>query len=93
MRLMREAINQQHVEIARLTRNIESSNHQLRKKNEVIAQLKNRLYKYENTEKNSGNSCMPPSKERLNPNRSLEKASCHFLMTAIRKTALYILDP
>ena len=27
------------------------------------------------------------------PNRSLEKASCHFLMTAIRKTALYILDP
>ena len=29
----------------------------------------------------------------LNPNRSLEKASCHFLMTAIRKTALYILDP
>ena len=29
----------------------------------------------------------------INPNRSLEKASCHFLMTAIRKTALYILDP
>ena len=28
----------------------------------------------------------------LNPNRSLEKASCHFLMTAIRKTALYMLD-
>ena len=27
------------------------------------------------------------------PNRSLEKASCHFLMTAIRKTALYMLDP
>ena len=26
------------------------------------------------------------------PNRSLEKASCHFLMTAIRKTALYMLD-
>ncbi|WP_158635984.1 hypothetical protein [Prevotella brunnea] len=29
----------------------------------------------------------------LNPNRSLEKVSCHFLMTAIRKTALYMLDP
>lgn len=29
---------------------------------------------------------------RFNPNRSLEKASCHFLMTAIRKTALYMLD-
>ena len=28
----------------------------------------------------------------LIPNRSLEKASCHFLMTAIRKTALYMLD-
>ena len=28
----------------------------------------------------------------FNPNRSLEKVSCHFLMTAIRKTALYILD-
>ena len=28
----------------------------------------------------------------FNPNRSLEKASCHFLMTAIRKTALYMLD-
>lgn len=30
--------------------------------------------------------------EELNPNRSLEKVSCHFLMTAIRKTALYMLD-
>ena len=29
---------------------------------------------------------------KINPNRSLEKASCHFLMTAIRKTALYMLD-
>ena len=28
----------------------------------------------------------------FNPNRSLEKASCHFLMTAIRKTAFYMLD-
>ena len=30
--------------------------------------------------------------DNINPNRSLEKASCHFLMTAIRKTALYMLD-
>lgn len=30
--------------------------------------------------------------ESLNPNRLLEKVSCHFLMTAIRKTALYMLD-
>ena len=32
------------------------------------------------------------SQQAINPNRSLEKASCHFLMTAIRKTALYMLD-
>ena len=30
---------------------------------------------------------------QFNPNRSLEKASCHFLLTAIRKTAFYMLDP
>ena len=29
---------------------------------------------------------------RFNPNRSLEKVSCLFLMTAIRKIALYMLD-
>lgn len=29
---------------------------------------------------------------RIIPNRSLEKVSCHFLMTAIRKIALYMLD-
>ena len=28
----------------------------------------------------------------INPNRSLEKVSCHFLMPAIKKTALYMLD-
>ena len=38
-------------------------------------------------------SWQPYSLISFNPNRSLEKASCHFLMTAIRKTALYILDP
>ena len=32
------------------------------------------------------------AKSKFIPNRSLEKASCHFLMTAIRKTALYMLD-
>ena len=31
-------------------------------------------------------------RSQLNPNRSLEKVSCHFLMTAIRKIALYMLD-
>lgn len=65
MRLMRETINQQHTEITKLNRNIESLNHQLRKKNEEIAKLKKRLYKYETPDKNSGNSSMPPGKERM----------------------------
>ena len=33
-----------------------------------------------------------PYNTQFIPNRSLEKVSCHFLMTAIRKTALYMLD-
>ena len=65
MRLMRETINQQHAEIAKLNRNIESLNHQLRKKDAEIVKLKDRLSKYENPEKNSGNSGTPPSKERM----------------------------
>ena len=35
---------------------------------------------------------MSTAAQRFIPNRSLEKVSCHFLMTAIRKTALYMLD-
>ena len=65
MRLMRETINQQYAEIAKLNRNIESQNHLLRKKNEEITELKDRLSKYEGPEKNSGNSSIPPSKERM----------------------------
>lgn len=65
MRLMRETINQQHAEITKLNRNIESLNHQLRKKDKEITQLKERLSKYENPEKNSDNSSTPPSKERM----------------------------
>lgn len=40
MQLMREAINQQYAEIAKLNRNIESLKHQLRKKNEEITEMK-----------------------------------------------------
>ena len=65
MRLMRETINQQYAEIAKLNRNIESLNHQLRKKNERITELEDRLSKYEGSDKNSGNSSTPPSKERM----------------------------
>lgn len=65
IRLMRKTIDQQYAEIAKLNRNIESLNHQLRKKNEKITELTDRLSKYENPDKNSGNSSTPPSKERM----------------------------
>ena len=65
MQLMREAINQQYAEIAKLNRNIESLKHQLRKKNEEITEMKDRLSKYEYPEKDSSNSNTPPSKERI----------------------------
>ena len=65
IRLMRETINQQYADIAKLNRNIDSLNHQLHKKNEENAELKDRLSKYEGPEKNSGNSSTPPSKERM----------------------------
>ena len=65
MRLMRETINQQYAEIAKLNRNIESLNRQIRKKDEENARLKERLSKYEKPKKNSGNSSTPPSKETM----------------------------
>lgn len=65
MRLMRETIDQQYAEIAKLNRNIEALNRQLRKKNEENSRLKERLSKYEKPKKNSGNSSTPPSKETM----------------------------
>ena len=65
MRLMRETINQQYAEIAKLNRNIEALNRQLRKKDEENSRLKERLSKYEKPKKNSGNSSTPPSKETM----------------------------
>ena len=65
MRLMRETINQQYAEIAKLNRNIEALNRQIRKKDEENARLKERLSKYEKPKKNSGNSSTPPSKESI----------------------------
>ena len=47
MRLMRETIDQQYAEIAKLNRNIEALNRQIRKKDEENARLKERLSKYE----------------------------------------------
>ena len=65
MRLMRETIDQQYAEIAKLNRNIEALNRQLRKKDEENAGLKERLSKYEKPNKNSSNSSTPPSKESM----------------------------
>lgn len=65
MRLMRETINQQYAEITKLNRNIEALNHQIRKKDETITMLTERLSKYEKPKKNSGNSSTPPSKESM----------------------------
>ena len=65
MRSMRETIDQQYSEIARLNRNIEALNHQLRKKDKEIAKLNERLSKYGHPDKNSGNSSTPPSKENI----------------------------
>lgn len=65
MRLIRETIDQQYAEIAKLNRNIEALNHQIRKKDEENARLKERLSKYEKPKKNSGNSSTPPSKESM----------------------------
>ena len=62
---MRKTIDQQYSEIVRLSRNIEALNHQLRKKNEENAKLRERLSKYEHPDKNSGNSSTPPSKEGM----------------------------
>lgn len=65
MRLLRETINQQYAEIAKLNRNIEALNRQIRKKDETIAILTERLSKYEKPKKNSGNSSTPPGKESM----------------------------
>ena len=65
MQSMRETINRLYADIARLHRNAESLNIQIRKKDKEIAELKERLSKYESPKKDSGNSGTPPSKESM----------------------------
>ena len=65
MRLMRKTIDQQYADIAKLDRNIEALNRQIRKKDEENSRLKERLSKYEKPKKNSDNSSTPPSKESM----------------------------
>ena len=65
IRSKRKTIDQQYAEIAKLNSNMELLNHQLRKKNEEITELKYSIVQIRDPEKDSGNSITPPSKERM----------------------------
>ena len=65
MRLMRETIDSQHSDICQLNRNIDRLNAELRKRDKRIAELEEKLSRYEAPDKNSGNSSTPPSKENM----------------------------
>ena len=62
MQLLRETINQQYAEIIKLNRNINALNLEIHKKDTELINLRKRLAKYENTDKNSNNSSTPPSR-------------------------------
>ena len=66
MRLLRETVNQQYAEIIKWNRNINALNLEIRKKDTELINLRKRLAKYENPDKNSNNSSTPLSKERIN---------------------------
>ena len=65
IRLLRETVNQQYAEIVKLNRNINALNLQIRKKDTELTNLRERLSKYENPDKNSNNSSTPPGKDRM----------------------------
>ena len=65
MRLLCKTVNQQYAEIIKLNRNINALNLEIRKKDTELINLRERLAKYENPDKNSNNSSTPPSKERM----------------------------
>ena len=73
MRLLRATVNQQYAEIIKLNRNINALNLEIRKKDTELINLRERLAKYENPDKNSNNSSTPPSKERINDEVSEEQ--------------------
>ena len=52
MRLLRETVSQQYAEIMKLNRNINALNLQIRKKDTELTILRERLAKYENSDKN-----------------------------------------
>ena len=62
MWLLCEIVSQQYAEIIKLNRNINALNLEIHKKDTELINLRKRLAKYENTDKNSNNSSTPPSK-------------------------------
>ena len=52
MRLLRETVNQQYAEIIKLNRNKNALNLQIRKKETELTKLRERLDKYETSDKN-----------------------------------------
>ena len=52
MRLLRETVNQQYAEIIKLNRNTNALNLQIRKKDMELTKLRERLDKYETSDKN-----------------------------------------
>mgnify|MGYP001684568128 CR=1 FL=1 len=80
MRLLRETVNQQYAEIIKLNRNINALNLQIRKKDTELTNLRERLAKYENSDKNFWQQQYSPGKERMKDEvvrrtRSLRKPS------------------
>lgn len=80
MWLLRETVNQQYAEIIKLNRNINALNLQIRKKDTKLINLRERLAKYENSDKNFWQQQYSPSKERMKDEvvkrtRSLRKPS------------------
>ena len=59
IRLLRRTVNQRYAEIIKLNRNINALNLEIRKKDTELINLRKRLAKYENPDKNSKNSSTP----------------------------------
>lgn len=62
---MRQTVDSQHAEICQLNRNKEAQSKQIRALKKENSLLRNCLSKYEQPQKNSNNSSIPPSKENV----------------------------
>ena len=62
---LRETVQSQHAEICKLRRNIDKLRRNIDKLRKENKELKQRLAKHDDPNKNSSNSSTPPSKESL----------------------------